>query len=200
MNFTHPRQWREYSQRRLAIIVKLVGTEQFCTEGVTNNPVERSFHYSRYVLRIFKIAKPECKTTSTIAATTSSQVKRLRGWKSKGKDNQSSMRTGTKNTQNWSPMCQWSLPEPNQLIKFFLVRVLTCPPKQAGSICLEYTTYNHQDLVACITLDHGCSAVAWQSLTVQSSTVTSWSSMLSEPTLVRRKGTWTKNTNNKEWL
>ena len=83
VNFTHPRQWREYSQRRLAIIVKLVGTEQFCTEGVTNNPVERSFHYSRYVLRIFKIAKPECKTTSTIAATTSSQVEGLRGWKSR---------------------------------------------------------------------------------------------------------------------
>ena len=42
------------------------------------NPVERSFHNSQYVL-IFKIAKPECKTTSTIAATASSQVERLRG-------------------------------------------------------------------------------------------------------------------------
>ena len=57
-------------------------------------------------------------------------------------------------------MCQWSLREPNQLITFFLLRVLTCPPKQAGSICLEYTTYNHQDLVACMALVHSCAAVA----------------------------------------
>ena len=139
-----------------------------------------------------KIAKPERKTTSTIAATTPSQVERLRGWKSKRKIINHQWELGQRNTQNWPPMCKWSLPEPNQLITFFQVRVLTCPPKQAGSICLEYTTYNHQDLVACKALAHSCSAVACQSLTVQSSTVTSWSSMLSEPTLVRRKGTLTR--------
>ena len=112
--------------------------------------------------------------------------------KVKGKIVNHQWELGQRNAQNWPPICKWSLPEPNQLITFSLVRVSTCPPKQAGSICLEYTTYNHQDLVACMALVHSCSAVAWQGLTVQSSTVTSWSSMLSEPTLVKRKGTLTK--------
>ena len=171
---------------------KSAGTEQFCTGCVTKTLSSEVSTIHNMSKVIFEIAKPECKTTSTIAATASSQVERLGDEKVKGKIVNHQWELAQENAQSWPPICKWSLPEPNQLITFFLVRVLTCPPKQAGSICLEYTTYNHQDLVAWMALVHSCSAVAWQSLTVQSSTVTSWSSMLSEPILVKRRGTLTK--------